>query len=109
MASRKFSFFEITIEKALEICARQKNLTMALQSRLITDPREVLRIIDNMSYDDNLSNEDESASDDDTISPMLEQSDSETESEGIDSDHDVPTAEPNGSRDTGTYTVILDA
>ena len=62
-----------------------------------------------MSDDDNFSNKDESASDDDTISPMLEQSDSETESEGIDSDHDVPTPRPSGSRDTGTYTVILDA
>ena len=34
---------------------------MALRSRLITDPREVLRIMDNMSDDDNLSNEEDSA------------------------------------------------
>ena len=37
---------------------------MALRLRMITDPREVLRIIDNMNVVDNLSNEDDSASND---------------------------------------------
>ena len=98
---------EITIEKALEICARREKRTMALRSRLITDPREVLRIINNMSDDDNLSNEEDSASDDDTISPMLEQSDSE--SDGHDSDHDDPTPGPSGSGDTGSHVADPDS
>ena len=77
---------------------------MALRSRLITDPREVLRII-NMSDDDYLLNENDSASD--TISPMLEQSDSEFE--GIDSDHDDPTPGPSGSGDTGSHVADPDS
>ena len=83
-------------EKALEICARREKRTMALRLRMITDPREVLRIIDNMNDVDNLSNEDDSASNDNTISPMLEQSDD-------------PTPGPSGSGDTGSHVADPDS
>lgn len=77
---------------------------MALRSRLITDPHEVFRIIDNMSDDDNLSCEDDNSSDVDEISPVLGQSDNDTEaSEGIDSDHDDPTPGPSGSGYVGRH------
>ena len=51
---------------------------MALQSRLITDPNEVLGIINNISDSDVCSGEDDSASDD-IILPMSEHSMNESE------------------------------
>ena len=62
----------------------------------------MLRIIDDMSSDDNISNDD-SSSDDRTISPMLEQSDSDsdTESVGVAFEDDDPTPGPSGDGDTG--------
>ena len=50
---------------------------MALQLRLIMDPSEVLRIIDNMSDSDRCSGDNDSTSDNDIISPMSENSISE--------------------------------
>ena len=48
---------------------------MALRSRIITDPNEMLRIIDNMSDSKTLSDDDDSKSDDDVISTTCELSD----------------------------------
>jgi len=42
---------------------------MALRSRIITYPNEVLRIIDNMTDSEKLSDDDNSNSDDNVISP----------------------------------------
>ena len=47
---------------------------MALRSRLIMDPNEVLRIIDNIINSDRWSGKDNSACDNDITSPMSEHS-----------------------------------
>ena len=60
---------------------------MALRSRIITDPNEVLHIIDNLSDSEQLSDDDDSNSDDDVISPTCELSDV---SESDDSDDNQP-------------------
>ena len=52
---------------------------MALRSRLIMDPNEVLGIIDNMSDSNRCSGEDDSANDDDVISAMSKHAMSDNE------------------------------
>ena len=61
---------------------------MVLRSRIITDPKEVLRIIDNMSDSEKLSDDDDSNSDDDVISPTCEHLDV-SESDDSDDNHPV--------------------
>ena len=60
---------------------------MALRRRLITDLHHLLRIINDMSSDNNLSNADDNHS----ISIMLGQSDCLTVTVGVDLGHDAPT------------------
>ena len=60
---------------------------MALRSRLITDPNEVLWIIEDMSDGYICSGENNSASDDDVISHMSEHALSDSQATVCDNDH----------------------